>query len=385
MTLKGTFAAVAALFLAGVTVLAPGCRRAEEPGEGVGEQPPAPPEKILVGVLLPLTGERKADGEAMLAGLKLAFEKKDAGLDELLIRDYGDALTDVHGLARDLVEIQQVSVLVGPMAAGGVEAIEELARQRQVVVLTPSAAPMKLNIIGSTVRRLTFSDSEEGLAMAELVVKKLYKSVAILTDIDLPASERRAESFRKRFEELGGRVSTQISYNGDAKDFRRVVRMAAYRKPDVFYLPGTRAAGGAIVEEMKTQSVFAAVFGSSDWGANAAFPAEVGPGAGVFAPARFAAETTNVVTIDFVKRFGEKTGRTPGSFEALGYDAGLAILDVLSRARKPADVVAEFAGVKLLSGVTGALAARRWSLATELNVMRLKGRQFEFEATVPLK
>ena len=218
-----------------------GCgKKPQEPAAPDGPAPAATPAKVLVGVLLPLTGPDAAKGQGLLAGLKLALKQKGSavGLDEssVEVKDCGQPPKDTLGLAGTLVQVEGCSALLGPVDEKDVEAVEELGRQKRVPIFTPASGAMKLGVLDSTVRRLTFSDAEEGAAMAELAIRKGPRSAAVVVDVALPASEARAQAFAERFARLGGRVAVQVAYSRDDKDFRRTVRMAAYPKPDVFYL-----------------------------------------------------------------------------------------------------------------------------------------------------
>jgi len=367
-----------------------GCRGRGRPGGEEGDEAAPPAPKALIGVLLPLSGESKSQGEALVAGLKHALRHKGAALGiaeaSLEIKDYGDSLADIPAHARYLLEWQDVPVLLGPIAPRGVEMIEELARQRKTAVLTTTSVPMKLSVVESTVWRLTFDDEQEGRALADFAVAKRFRGAAVVVDSKSPSSEMRAKGFGERFAELGGTVLSQVSYVSGETDFRRLIRMAAERKPDVLYLTGGGAESTAIVQEMKRQGVFGSVFGSTDWDTDARFPVEVGAGAGVYAPCRFHRGRSSMVTIEFVKTFKEATGHDPGALEALGYDAGLVALEAVSRAKERGSVVAdEIAGLKLFTGATGRLAARRWSLAGEVVVLRLREGSFVFETSVEVK
>ena len=370
---------------------AAGCDR-KGPSEQPGEGQPTPPElpKKRIGVLLPLSGEHQSDGEALLSGLKLALKKKGAtvGLDDscLEIRDYGDSVADSLGLARDLMELEDVPLVVGPVSPRAVEIIDELARQRRVAVLTPASAPMKLSEIRPAVWRLTYTDEQEGKGLATFAWKRLYRTAAIITDSNLAASEVRARAFRAQFETSGGHVLTQLSYTGGQTNFRRLVRMAAEQKPEVFYLPGGRLDTAGILEEMKNQRVFGSVLGSTDWDTSVRFPASAGPGWTVFAPSRFHVGRTDVVTATFVSDYRAANARQPDVMAALGYDAGLVIFDAFAHAGRGRGALADaVASVKLLTGATGRITARNHGLAVEISVLRLKDRDFVFETTVDIE
>jgi branched-chain amino acid transport system substrate-binding protein len=350
--------------------------------------PGASPTKVVIGVLLPLSGPDAAKGQAMLAGLKLAVRQKGApvGLDDnaLEVRDCVAADADVLGLARALVDREGAGALVGPLGEKDVAALDEFCRQRKVPVLTPASGAMSLSDVGCTVRRLTFSDEEEGAAMARAAAAKGLRAAAVLVDTTSPASEARAKAFAEWFPKLGGHVATQVGYAAGERDFNRVVRMTAYAKPDVFYLTGARGESALILEQMKSQKVLGSTLGSSDWTAStdAEFPVEVGAGAAVYAPARFSAEAGGAAAREFASAFKQATQREPGVYEALGYDAGLILVDALLR---EGDLSERVGSIKLLDGATGKLTARPGSLAVRVAVMRLKGQSFAFDSAADIK
>ncbi len=349
------------------------------------------PVKVVIGVLLPTTGPDAAKGQAVLAGLKLAIGQKGAaaGLSEssLEVRDCGPAGSDEASMARALVNVEGAGILVGPLDEKSVESVDDLGRQKSVPIFTTASGPLKLSVLDGAVRRIAFSDEEEGAAMAELAAKKGCREAAAFVDASSPAAEARMKAFADRFQRLGGHVVSQVAYaKGDAS-FSRFVHMVvpakgdASQKPDVYYLPGGRAEGAAILEEMKTQKVLGAVLGSSEW-AGGAFPTEVSPGSGVYVPARFFAAPGNAAAVAFAGAFAAENKREPTAWDAMGYDAGLVIIDALARGGEPVEAVSR---TKLLPGVTGKLTARDGSVAAQVTILRLKGTAFEFDSAVDVK
>ena len=349
------------------------------------------PVKLVIGVLAPTTGPDAAKGQAVMAGLRLAIKQKGAavGLDASSIeaRDCGVAGSDELGLARTLVNVEGAGVLVGPLDEKGVESLDDLSRQKQVPLFTTAPGAMKLSLLDCAVRRLTFTDAEEGAAMAELAAKKGYRSAAAFVDTSSNASEARVAAFTERFLRFGGHVISQVAYSKGDAGFDHIVRMAspgksdASAKPDVFYLSGSRAESAGIIEEMKKQNVLGAVLGSSDW-TDGEFPADVSPGAGVYAPCRFFAGAGNPAALTFASAVSAESKREPSAYDAMGYDAGLAIIDALTRGGDFAESVGK---VKLLPGVTGKLTARDGSFASQVTILRLKGKAFEFDSVVDIK
>jgi branched-chain amino acid transport system substrate-binding protein len=175
----------------------------------------------------------------------------------------------------------------------------------------------------------------------------------------------------------------QVSYSAGDKDFSRALRQAGYHRPapDVYYLPGARAESAAILEEMKAQKTFGAVLGSSEWN-GAEFPVEVSAASTVLVPCRFLATSTEGATAEFVRTLKSGYQREPDAYAALGYDAGLVIIDALMRGGNLAERVGT---TKLLPGASGRLTARAWSVAGQVTLLRLKGKSFEFDSVIDIK
>lgn len=375
------------------------------PDNGTKPETPAArkPAKVLIGVLLPTTGPDAAKGQAVLMGLKLAVKQKGGplGLDEssFEIKDCGQTGADVVALARGIIDVEGANALVGPLDEKSVEAIEEFGRQKQVPIFTPASGAMKLGQLDCTVRRLTFTDEEEGAAMAELAYKKGWREASALVDVASAAAQARVVGFADRFQRLGGHVLPQVSYSAGDKDFSVTLRRAGFHRPapDVYYLAGARAESAAILEEMKAQKTFGAVLGSSEWTkspnfveGSGEFPVEVSAASTVLVPCRFFAASTEGATAEFVRTLKAGYQREPDAYTAFGYDAGLVIIDALMRGPSTGlaagGSLAERVGTtKLLPGASGRLTARTWSVAGQVTLLRLKGTSFEFDSVVEVK
>ena len=391
------------LALAALAMLAAGCGgKTKENGTAEGEnaEPEGPKAAhVKIGVLLPLSGEHSARGDAVLAGLRFAFERKGKPLGlggaSIVVEDYGDHPADLLGYASNLIDVKGVSLIIGPFSAEGVKMIETLAKRKKVAVLTPTTEPMTLLPVGSTVWRLTFSDADEGRAMAAFAEKKGYRATAVFDDVDLSASLSRAAAFQKQFRATYGEdAAWAIAHDPDVNDLRRKIGMVVtnrtYAQRDVFYLAGTRERSVAILNTMKDPDAGldvkgVAVLGSTSWETSLSFPVTAA-GPPVFAPTRFYADRVGTGTAEFVRAFREKHGRDPGLYDALGYDAGLVIVRVLGDAGSDGDAILKgLATLGELDGVTGRLTSAAHTLTGSMTVLKLDGRTFKFETEVELR
>jgi branched-chain amino acid transport system substrate-binding protein len=288
---------------------------------------------------------------------------------------------------RELITEDDVSVLAGPLFPACVESAADIAKDAQVTVLTPVPSALRLPA-ASTVTRLTFTEEQEGAAMAEFAVKTLrLKTAGMVVDGKLPASEERAEAFRKKFTSLGGKVLVQVGYSTGDKSFRRAALMISRTKPGVIYLSGAGPDSAAVVAAMKDAKLSGVIVGSSDWNA-AENPPEALPGkSSVHVPARFNPASSDPAVKEFVAAFKRDLGRDPDALAALGYDAGLVICQALQRATggQASAVTKEIAATAAVPGVTGKLTAKNGVIAGTVEVMKVNGRETVFETSIPVQ
>jgi branched-chain amino acid transport system substrate-binding protein len=401
------------LLLLAVALAAPGCGRREgpvtvEPGEQQPSVPTfVPPKKrveptemkgpartsgVTIGVLVPFSGARQADGEAFLEGLKIALGEKAQGTTltagSVLTADSADGTEDVVLRAGAIVSNPKVLALTGLMTAKNVEALDDMARHNELCLLSPCSEPARLSALGSTVLRLTVDDVQEGSVAATFAIRTLLaKTAAVMVDGDLPASDRRTGGFVKQFKALGGAAPVLMAYTKSTEDFRRSVRMISSEKPDVIYLPGTGGVAADILKVLKEEGVLARVIGCTEWDVAGEFGTEAAPAAGIYALARFAPDRTGPATRGFLEAYRkDHPAETPNACVALGYDAGLAIIEAMrTGAATRAEVLSAVRKLQNVRGATGPLAGAEGTLVTRVPVVRLSGKGFVFEKMMPVE
>lgn len=103
---------------------------------GCGQQPP--PEPIRLGVVLPLSGAFETYGQLGLNGAMLAVEQINAAGGvlgrplELEVRDNRTRPAEAVRLTRELIQIDDVFALVGPVSSAARRAMQEVATDYQI-------------------------------------------------------------------------------------------------------------------------------------------------------------------------------------------------------------------------------------------------------------
>ena len=175
-----------------------------------------------IALLLPLTGRFANPAKAIRDGLLASYyAKKDK--ENIAIRIY-----DTKGNPETIQDVYEKAVsngaqfVIGPLNKS---AIKELTDQGDLSVPT-----LALNYINSEdsvpqgLYQFGLSPEEEAIQVAERTWLDGHVNAAILTPTG-PWGDRIHKAFRERWEEIGGRVVEQQSYNSSKNDFSLPIRM----------------------------------------------------------------------------------------------------------------------------------------------------------------
>ncbi|MCW9032088.1 MAG: penicillin-binding protein activator [Gammaproteobacteria bacterium] len=174
-----------------------------------------------IALLLPLSGRFANAADAIRDGLLASYYTKKEK-ENITIRIY-----DTKGEAETIEEIYQKAVsdgaqfVIGPLDK---TSIEKLAEQSELSV--PTLALNYISPENSFPRELYqfgLSPEEEALQVAERTWLDGHVNAAVLTPIG-PWGDRVHAAFRERWEEIGGRVVEQQSYNSSKNDFSLPIR-----------------------------------------------------------------------------------------------------------------------------------------------------------------
>ncbi len=177
------------------------------------------PDRIAL--LLPLSGRFANAAKAIRDGLIAAYYNQQ-NPHEVTVRIY-----DTHGNSEDISDIYEQAIadgaqfVIGPLNK---QAIRNLAEQQELPVPT-----LALNYIDSDdslppqLYQYGLSPEEEAVQVAERTWLDGHVNAAVLVPTG-PWGERVFEAFKQRWEEIGGRVVEQQSYNASKNDFSYPIR-----------------------------------------------------------------------------------------------------------------------------------------------------------------
>lgn len=160
-----------------------------------GEDPrtAAPGSVIVLGTLLPRTGALGAFGDGMDNGVRLAVNEinqsggvlgKKLGV---VSCDDGTDVTQAATAARHLVDVAKVSAIIGAGASTvTIETFNAVAKPNRVLMMSPSATSPAISNLPDEglLWRTVPSDAVQGRAIAEYILSRNYKVVAVVNRND---------------------------------------------------------------------------------------------------------------------------------------------------------------------------------------------------------
>jgi branched-chain amino acid transport system substrate-binding protein len=319
-------------------------------------------KKLLVGVVLPETGDNAVYGAPIKSGTKLAFDQAFAdhsapeGL-EVIYRDSGSDPARAVAESEALID-QGAVVIIGGATSAEANALLPVINEHERILISPSASSPALARKSLYFFRVYPSDDLEGVKAADLLYQtRGVKRVLILQE-DNTYTRGLLPVFMNAYKSDGGEIVGTVQIG--ATDWEKDARSLAHTEnPDGVYVCGY---GDAIVSGLRllrgmdykgticTTSAISTVSVMQKAGELAE---------GVFFPlASFDTSSDKEPIHSFVKHYYDVYKLVPDIYAAHGYDAALATLYALRglRTRTGNEIALKLKGLGEKMGVTGPLA-----------------------------
>ncbi len=205
-----------------------------------GGTTPAAKAQLKIGILFDFTGDLAEFGPNMLNGAKLAAKEiNDAGgvMGQDVLLKQADSQTSPSpavDAARQLVESDKVSAVVGSLSSGVTLAVAEAVTiPNKVIQISPASTSPALTAVedGDFLFRTTLSDAAQGLILGKLANELGYKTVATMY-VNNAYGQGLSENFAKAFEALGGTVTAQVPHEQEQASYLAELQKATADKPD---------------------------------------------------------------------------------------------------------------------------------------------------------
>jgi branched-chain amino acid transport system substrate-binding protein len=218
-------------------------------------QAPAP---IRIGVLVPLSGGGGAYGPGMADAARKAAEfiNSQAGgvlggrKIEVVIEDSESNPTAGVAATRKLLEVSQVSAIVGLWSSAVAMAIKPLTIEKGVPLLvTGSGDEVTQGDNKGLVWRFQARGSDWGAVFARAAAKDGAHKASLLV-LQTPFTQSMVEPFVKEFKKGGGEILDIVYYNPNQPSYRAEVEKVFSKNPDAVFLPSYLPDLSAVAREV---------------------------------------------------------------------------------------------------------------------------------------
>lgn len=224
---------------------------------------PALAADVKVGILGDITGPIESLAPPIVAGAQLAFDEVNAqggilGGGKIVVVT-GDSACDpsVAGPAADkLVNTDKVTAIVGAFCTGAtIGAATAAGIPGGVVQISPSASAPALTTLDDKdlVFRTTPSDAFQGVKLADLLIQKGIKDVA-LTYVNNDYGKGLADVFKAQYAKDGGTVSADVAHEDGKADYRPEIGQIEAAGATALVIYGYENSGGGAILNQAIES-----------------------------------------------------------------------------------------------------------------------------------
>ena len=284
-------------------------------------------QEINVGVILPLTGSAAVWGQNAKMGIELAYSEieKELASNDIKIRlMFEDSKSDTRTavtLMQKMVSRERVQIVIGDIASSSVLAMAPVAERNQVVLLSPGASNPDISKAGSFIFRNWQSDALEGEASANFVFNVLAQEEVGILYVNNGYGAGLMSSFTSKFQDFGGRIIANVSFEQDATNMRTQLNTLKNREIRTVYLPGYPKEMALVLKQAQELNYFPQFISTQSFD-DPFILDNVGDAAeGVIYTIPEPADSTSMTVRNFSQNYFKKFNKQPGVCSNTGYDA----------------------------------------------------------------
>ena len=220
---------------------------------------------ITVGLVMELTGEAGAYGQAGAKSVEMAFrDLNDAGgvAGCTLKTDTRDSQTQANvavDAATQLVQVKKVPAIIGGIISPmSIPILTSVTGPAKVLQVSPASSSPTLTALGREGKtngvffRTITSDALQGIAAAKFAIDNGFKKIAIIHQNN-DFGVNLVKEFTGPYEALGGKVISVTPYNAKQSDYASEVTAAMAGSPDALYLISDPVDGATVARAWVSQ------------------------------------------------------------------------------------------------------------------------------------
>lgn len=332
----------------------------------LGTAPAAAEQVVKLGFAAPLTGPQSHYGEDMRNGLELALEEANAQKIELngdtakfvLVSrdDQADPRTAVQ-VAQQIVD-EGVNGVLGHFNSGTTIPASSVYNDEGLPQIAMATSPEYTAQGFDTTFRMMTSDTQQGAAAGEFIVKDLDGKTVALIDDRTAYGQGLADQVAKAVQANGGEVVAREYTTDKANDFTAILTNIKSKNPDVIFFGGLDAQSGPMRRQMVTLGIEAPLV-SGEMTRSETFLKLAGEAAeGTYASLAGVPLQQMAAGTKFEEAYKARFDRNPGVYSPYAYDGAWNMITAMKEAgsSKPADYLPKLASLRRSGATSDSIA-----------------------------
>lgn len=319
-------------------------------------------DTVVVGGLLPLTGDGAAYGEPMQKVANIALDEINAngGIGgKKMVIDWQDGKcngSDAVTAANQLIDVDKVQIIDGGFCSSETLAVAPIAEREHVVVLSPGSSSPDITNAGDYIFRNYPSDATQGKVLAAEATKRGYKKIAVIVE-----QNDYTLGIKKAFETNYGSAGTLDvqTYLPDDTDFRTALLKLKSGKPDaLFVIPQTPAKADLIFKQFEDMKWKVPLIGDDVIAGYPDLLTKYSKTVEGMLVAEFNYDKSNPKFADLQAKFKQQTGKDLpyASYASTVYDSVYIIKEAIEKVGNNADAIKGYLySIKDRPGLAGKL------------------------------
>lgn len=300
---------------------------------------------IKIGVFEPTTGENGGGGMQEVLGIRYANQLMPTidingvtyDIELVEVDNQSDKAAAVTA-AQSLIS-QGVVAVIGSYGSGVSIAAGETFAGNSIPAVGCSCTNPQVTLGNDFYFRACFLDPFQGTVMASYSMDEGFQNAAVISQNGDDYSTGLAGYFKKSFEQLGGTIVADETYQTNESDFNAILTKIKSANPDCIFIPSSINTASLILPQITANGIEAKVLAGDTW-ENASIISKDGVGV-AFSTFFDENDENNPVAAEFVEGFKEYLNSDPhnitfnantdtvAAVSALGYDSYLAIYEAL--------------------------------------------------------
>lgn len=326
-------------------------------------------ESIHIGAIYSLSGDQSTLDRSSLRGAQLAVDhiNESGGVNgtpiALVVRDGKTSSSAVASEADDLYRSKGLSIVIGLSDTDLALPVATTSEAVQGLFVTSGATGPPLVVAAPRSTFLAcFSDDEQARAAADYCRDHLQlRAVSLIYDETSEYAHTLSRSFKTRFANTGGRITSEITYEGSALDLGSIVAKLKAESPRGIFLAGQPQEVASLISAIRAAGVSVPIIGGDSFDSNLIADLSPAVKSNVFYSTHvlLSGEQSSSQIVEFIKRYTATYGEAPTTaFTALGYDTVNLVARAIEVAgsTEPLAVRMALEAISKYPGVTGTIS-----------------------------